>query len=635
MQALLSFWSMPTRVFGGIAALGLSLLLSACGRSPSVSPLVKEVRSELSLAQVAAAEAELTRRDTPAVRRRMADACDATVDHAGAALALFPLVPSGDDRLREEFINHCLAISWLDEANSVYRTLPSPSPAVTLQLARGYARHGERRQAAQLLETLTPQAKLADNWLGGATLWLQLRQPEQAIQWAEHGVTQSADGREATLLLARCLFAAGHYRQLIKRLQDAGITEEPAAEFWIGRALLRSNSPNDRQQGIERLSRFTADHTDQAVAAFDLGRALLETGKPAPATRFLTQAMEADYQSVLCYPLLARAYAQLGMRRESCWAQGRACLFRGDFSGAQVQFRTSLEIDPSKPAAYLDLAKAYAADLKPQQALAVLERAQKTIPGNLEISLLKASLLGRLERVQEEITELENATALSVQRANEPLGELGKLYYGSQQYDRAIVTLKRAVQLESGDALSHFYLGLCYSRRTENPADATLAVTHLLHTAHAQPDYHYPWINAGSVLLRLNHLSEAAACFRRAIDGDSRWDGPYFSLAQTLQRQNRPQERALLLRLYARARRLEAERSRLEVEAGRRPRDARVRFAMGDRMLRDGRAREAFDELYQAVALRPGWKEAEVRYADACSLLEYEDLQREAELAAR
>lgn len=73
----------------------------------------------------------------------------------------------------------------------------------------------------------------------------------------------------------------------------------------------------------------------------------------------------------------------------------------------------------------------------------------------------------------------------------------------------------------------------------------------------------------------------------------------------------------------------------MEREAGRRPRDASVRFALGDRMLRDGRAREAFDELHQAVALRPGWKEAEIRYADACALLEYEDLQRDAELAAR
>lgn len=553
MHALSSFWTTQTITFGWIAALGSTLLLSACGRTPSIPPLVRQVRSELSLDQVAAAEAELTRRDTPSARRRLAGACDAIGDHAGAALALFPLVQSGDNRLREEFITHSLAVSWLEEANAVYRAFPSPPPALTLQLARSYASQGERQRAAQLLETLTPNPGMADIWLAGATLWLQLRQPEQAIRWAENGIAQSANRRAATLLLARCLFAAGYYGQMTARLREAGIAGEPGAEFWIGRALVRSESAAERQQGIEQLSRFATAHPDQAVAAFELGRALLETGKPAPATRFLTQAMEADYQAVLCYPLLARAYAQLGMQREASWAQGRACLFRGDFSGAEARFRRSLELDPSKPAAYLDLAKAYAADLKPQQALAVLERAQKSIPGNLEISLLKASLLGRLERVQEQIAELESAAGQSSQRANEPLGELGKLYYGSQQYDRAIGTLERAVRLESGDALSHFYLGLSYSRRTERPEDAALAVTHLLRTARAQPDYHYPWINAGSVLLRLNHLPEAAACFRRAIDGDSRWDGPYLSLAQTLQRQHRPQERALLLRLYARA----------------------------------------------------------------------------------
>ena len=618
-----------------VAAFG-AVSLSACKpkpkpKPPATAPFLGQVRAQLSLAPVLAAEDRLRQGDTPEARLALARACAETADHAGAALALYPLLRNGDPAVVTDFVQHAVAVGWLDEATSAYRALSSPSAALTLQLATADAARGRHPETAGLLKALEASHPEPNTWKEGAEVWLQVRRPEEALRWARH----SPESRDAALLVARCLFAAGRYPEVIAHLEQARLTDEPRSDFWIGRAQARSPNPKVKQLALERLSRAAEAAPGDAVAAWEAGRALLAAGRPRPATGLLSRALKADYQTVLCYEQLSRAYEQLSLHREALWARGRAARARGPLTEAQRLFQQSLDLDRSKPAAYVDLAKAYSADLKPQQALQVLERAQKIAPRNLEVAMLKAAVLGRLEKVPEQVRELQSAAELDPRRANEPLGELGKLYHGSQQYDLAITTLERAVQLEEGDALAHLYLGLSYARRSEDPAAAEQAVLHLLRTTRAQPDFHYPWINAGSTLLRLGHLSEAATCFRRAIDGDSRWEGPYVSLAQVLQRQGRPAERKLVLELYARARKLETERSRLEDATNRQPKDAQVRYDLGSRLLRDGRHREAFDELIQAVTLRPSWKEAQLRFADVCALLEYDDLQKGAEDAAR
>ena len=98
----------------------------------------------------------------------------------------------------------------------------------------------------------------------------------------------------------------------------------------------------------------------------------------------------------------------------------------------------------------------------------------------------------------------------------------------------------------------------------------------------------------------MGYLPEAAVCYRRAIQGDPRWEGPYLSLAQILQKQGLSGERSLVLRLYAESRRLEAHRHQLDNAVTQRPRDPEAQFAVGDQHLRDGRADEALT-LYTSI----------------------------------
>lgn len=587
---------------------------------------------------IKAEEALRVNPDSEAAQLELAASCEATQDPAGVVLALYPLLEkSTDPSIISRYVTACISLGWLDEAEAAVRGLPSASPDLWLQIAGGWAARGQASRALPILARVEKAGIAAEGWLAGVPIYLHCRKPAKAVEWAQHGAELARGNPLGCALLARAQLAAGHPDLALAALD--GCTPDPASasllELWRGRAELRSPSTVLRQAGIKRLTRLASGGSGNAVAAFEAGQGLLSAGRTEAGVNLLSQALQEGYQPLLGYRLLSRGYAALGRKREARWAEGKAASLLHQWPTAESAFRSSVALDPTKPAAYLELARALSAQGRVKDSLQVCTSAEAAHASNLDLSLHKASLLGRLERVPEQQRVLEAAAKLEPARANEPLGNLGRLYYDSQQFDRAIATLGEALRSEEGDAFSHLYLGLAYARHSEDPAQAALAAEHLLRAALGQPEYFYPWINAGSAYRGLGYLPEAAACYRRALDGDSRWEGPYLSLAQVLQRQGRPSGRVLLMKLYARARVLEAQRQQLENRVKSHPLDAGAHLALGDRFLKDGRARDACGELLVAVALQPEMKAAQARLADACALLDFDDIREEAELAAR
>ena len=106
------------------------------------------------------------------------------------------------------------------------------------------------------------------------------------------------------------------------------------------------------------------------------------------------------------------------------------------------------------------------------------------------------------------------------------------------------------------------------------------------------------------------------------------------SLAQLLQRQGRPIEARLLLKLYREKRAIQAQRRQWENRLTANRGDAAGHYALGALLFRNGDYRAAYPYLLIAASLRPHWKEARLRFADVCALLDYVDLWRQAEKAA-
>src|SRR5438552_15006345 len=79
-----------------VTVLRLSRMTLPRTQAPEASPVIARVRAQLALEPVLAAEAAVQRApNDPPTRLRLADACAASGDPVGAALALYALVEGG------------------------------------------------------------------------------------------------------------------------------------------------------------------------------------------------------------------------------------------------------------------------------------------------------------------------------------------------------------------------------------------------------------------------------------------------------------------------------------------------------------------------------------------------------------
>jgi predicted Zn-dependent protease len=641
-------------------------------------PLIGSVRRQLGLAPVRESEEALSARpDDPRLRLRLADACAATGDPVGAALALYPLVAGGtggatqgveagtdsphpmprapDPALVARFVRDGARVGWREEAAAALRRSPAAAPRAWLELADAFAAHGEGKRAVALLAELERDRASAlgvDEWLDGAMTWYQSRQPRRAAQWAQSaivrqeprgGMSGAASRRVAAgpaeersvaarALQARCLLAAGEPEAALQALP--GSADDPLVRYWRARTGLRSRGLARQKAALEYLAQLGMQEPADPVAAFEAGRASLGAGQAATAAALLSRAARGSYQELLCYRLLAQAYTALRQPAREDWARGREQSARGQFAAAAASLRHSLALDPSPPGAALDLARALSLLGEPRTALAVLEQAQRRHPRDVDLALGRAEALNRLDRFSEQASALEAAAAMDPSRAGEAQRNLGKMYYETRQFDQVVPVLERAVQASETDTEAHRFLGLADALHPDDPVRAERAVRHLLRAAALDPTDSVQWTTAGSLLQRLGYPREAAACYRRAIAGDSVAEAPYVALAQALQREGRPVEARLLLKLYRERRDLHARRRQLENRVNANRRDAVAHYALGDLLLRTDSYRNAYPYLLIAASLRPRWGSAQLRLADVCALLDYVDLWQAAERAA-
>src|SRR5262249_51471921 len=147
----------------------------------------------------------------------------------------------------------------------------------------------------------------------------------------------------------------------------AGVPDDQL-DYWRGRAELRCGDAARRAAGRERLARLGLRGPSDPVAAFEAGRALLFPGQPAAAVTLLSPAAQPQYQELLAYDLLVRAFAALHRAAEAYWARGRAHSARGQFRSAAASLRRSIELDSSRPAVFLDLARALSLAGQPREA---------------------------------------------------------------------------------------------------------------------------------------------------------------------------------------------------------------------------------------------------------------------------
>jgi tetratricopeptide (TPR) repeat protein len=260
-------------------------------------------------------------------------------------------------------------------------------------------------------------------------------------------------------------------------------------------ALCRDLAGGALRGELEELVRlFAADQIEEVVA---VGTRLMETGSEL-----------SDLQHIL-----GLAYARLGRWDESEPLLRRATELAPEQPDLKVSLGTMLlekaraqeDRQEDARAAYAEaedwLARA-AAEMDPPpvpllinhsialeglgreaEAVTVLERAAREDPDNVMVRFRLAALLraaGQPERAMEVIAELPDDP-----RAADSLYNVAVTYYNSQDYDSALVALKRAEEANPNHALAHRLLGRVYYLKEEYAK----AIPHLRRFVELEPDH--------------------------------------------------------------------------------------------------------------------------------------------------
>ncbi len=176
---------------------------------------------------------------------------------------------------------------------------------------------------------------------------------------------------------------------------------------WLAECLGFLPEEAARAHTLAQLKRNESSGAQRVLANHCLGLAATELGRWEEASSAFLAAFDETPEDE------RRARARFALMA------GNAMLAGGDANGANLNFRLArIEADLAASAtlqamATTDLARSLVASNMPEQALSELEEATRIDPNNAEAWLLRATLLRRLDRLDEAQTAIERAGALA------------------------------------------------------------------------------------------------------------------------------------------------------------------------------------------------------------------------------
>jgi len=190
--------------------------------------------------------------------------------------------------------------------------------------------------------------------------------------------------------------------------EEDSVAVDPSAE-WLAECLGQLSQDASRAHTMAQLHRNANSGTDRVLANHCLGLAATELGLWDDAITAFTAARDETPADEL------RARARFGsMAGNAALASGDAAQAGLILASAKADAGTAASA-PLQAIAATDLARALVAQDRPEEALAELELATQLDPVNAESWLLRATLLRRLDRLDEAQVAIEAAGSASDQ----------------------------------------------------------------------------------------------------------------------------------------------------------------------------------------------------------------------------
>lgn len=264
-------------------------------------------------------------------------------------------------------------------------------------------------------------------------------------------------------------------------------------------ANLKSRQPDDAAPYL-RLAQMheRRGRPDAALKEYDAAmRANPRDGRAAVAAFGLTLSRKQFDAAAARLQVLARTDPSAALVAQ---LEGDLAMARGLLRLAQDRYQRLIDLAPDRPAGYVQVARALAAQNQMPAALALLSHGEKATPDDITVSLARAEWLSRLGRHDEAIAlyerlylrapqdetvannlgyllaetrsdpaSLQRALSLAERFANStgagPLDTLGWARYRAGDYGGAVTVLERASALAPDSALIRLHLGMALHRQ--------------------------------------------------------------------------------------------------------------------------------------------------------------------------
>jgi tetratricopeptide (TPR) repeat protein len=280
--------------------------------------------------------------------------------------------------------------------------------------------------------------------------------------------SETLDAPLYSALLARLVWSPGSSPEALTRALEAlhnaleSWPDEPRWHAMAARLCLARGGPIDMANAVSHLEQATSLEPKFGPHFLALGRIYYAEGSLERAVQVFEQASQLAPEDPEIWLYLARALRGTGNLEQAASCAERAVtyspqqseplLLRGEIAletknprGAQSRAQAALRIQPDDPTGLFLLARALEALDQPGEALATLEKALPLADHPVEMLLVRARLLHRLQGQAAGLQALAN---LSERYPEDPqvLSLMAEAQEESGQYEEAIKTAQRALQ---------------------------------------------------------------------------------------------------------------------------------------------------------------------------------------------
>ncbi|MFZ0692567.1 MAG: XrtA/PEP-CTERM system TPR-repeat protein PrsT [Alphaproteobacteria bacterium] len=297
---------------------------------------------------------------------------------------------------------------------------------------------GQTDVSLNRLLILTPDAP--DALTLRAALLMRRGNSDLAIPVLKHVLEIHSDDRAALTMLADAYATTGQRREADATVQQ--LAKLPAADATAAAQLA--------------LQQTRLGHFSDAVATLEASRAVGPLSMNSTSLLITNYVGQKDYEGAW---KAAEAYRDTTHgSAESQVMLGVVALRRDGPEAARPYFEKAVALDPDLAAAAVDLAGVYRVEKKPDDARAVLDRAVRENPNNLDLIMARAELERAEHATAAEIQWLERARE-AAPAAPAPRFALAKLYLANNDVAKAIAVATELTKIDESEPKAIAILG--------------------------------------------------------------------------------------------------------------------------------------------------------------------------------